>query len=724
MSLGYNKMELFDSVVQKNFDLKETVKYLTKLSSKPFGDTTSSTTSPTTISKYGNITSNLYNMVYNNGKLFLFNNILADNSRLINVVDVKKRTSSKTMEIDNEFETKAKANSNNRYYSAHCSNAKITMIAGGCDYDGKDVSDMVSIYNHSWKVWKKAKLSKPRYMMNAIEHNDKFYFIGGLKEDDSISATIDVISADIQQPTTIKMPFKGRLNMNVEANNGKLYFIGGYDDSSYVDRIDIYDIDTKEWAAINAPNLLNSVTQIIKSGRENKNDQLFIATSSKMNNKYQHNDLITANPINTNMSLYNGVPTYKMGDLDNTNAASAAFWINIPEKYNGKTCLIMKLNNNGIALYKNQLIPCFFLDGNILIKNANGKPIEYGKWTHIVLNAVAAATAAAATAATATATTAAATATTVAATVATATTESMASHEITIYIDGHMTEYPMNFSLEYNKGLTLTGYEIIQDIDIEYPELGLVSNINVFNKHINFATITTIYHAEYNMYQRGIDYSFRSLDLKTLKITKVAAGITSRDYKNIIMQTYKDRFLIMALNYLDDDDNMTTEYYKYDPKTHTGITIKTETDNYINIAAVETENGVIMGGYRDDQYRLAFIDIDDDGISTIVNCIPGEKLVNNECVVCPADTYSTEVNSDRCVACPANTSTETKKGQSKCHTKPEFTNKSVSYPIAPNSQKILNSQFAKYNEMEKENNIDAANIAAFQNNLNLVAKAI
>ena len=190
------------------------------------------------------------------------------------------------------------------------------------------------------------------------------------------------------------------------------------------------------------------------------------------------------------------------------------------------------------------------------------------------------------------------------------------------------------------------------------------------------------------------------------------------------MKTYKNRFLIMTLNYLDDENKMITDYYKYDPKTHTGITIKTETDNHINIAAVETENGIIMGGYRDNKYILAFIDIDDAGISTLVNCIPGEKIVNNECVVCPADTYSTEVNSIKCVACPVNTSTETKKGQSKCHTTPEFTNKSVSHPITPNSQIILNSQYAKYNEMEKENNIDTANIAAFQNNLKLATKAV
>jgi hypothetical protein len=710
MTVGYNKMESFDSIVQSSFDFDFKFDYKLNRVTEVSLPTINTTQVP--IETFGNIPHWSYNVVYNGGKLFLFNNINADNSRLIIVIDTDNNNTVSTIEIDNEYKAVSEdnlLNLNNRYYNASCNNATITMIAGGCDARSKKVSDTVSIYDHKWLVWTKAKLSKPRYMMNAIEYDGKFYFICGLKEDTEISETIDIYDTKFKH-STIKTPFKGRIHMNVEAYDSKLYLIGGYDGESYVNRVDIYDINTEEWTSITVPNLLNIATKIM-------NDQLFITTSSNVNNEYPHKDRNNATNAAwvPDIVLVNGINASKMSE-NKSDDASIAFWINIPKEYIGKTYLIMKSGNSGIALHKDQLVPVFFLDGHTLIKNTNITKIEYGKWIHLVFNKTPA-TVSPTTVTTATATTA---------TVTTATPNS-ASHEIAIYIDGSLTEYPINFSLEYNDGITLTGYEIFTEKNIEYPELGLISNIKAFNTPITFSTISDIYNMEYPMYQMDIRYSFRSLDLKTLKIAIPSTDIITRDYTNIIMESYKGSYLIMSLGYLNDDNKIETQYYKYDIKkkeaTLITINIKNEiADTYINSVSVETDNGVIMGGYKGSKYAMTFIDIDDIDEVALVDCIPGEKRSDNKCVLCEVDTYSKEKNSTECIVCPPNTSTDTKKGQSKCNTTAEFRDKTIYYPINNNFQTIINANNTRYDEMKRINDEDDDNIASFKNNLDFALR--
>ena len=708
MTLGYNKMESFDSIVKSNFKLNYPVNRVTKMSLSPLAPYTTQVP----VGKFGYISIWSYRILYNSGKLFLLNNVMADNSRLIIVIDTDNNNTVSTMEIDNEYKAVSEdnlINLNNRYYNASCTNADITMIAGGCDIDSKKVSDTVSIYDHKWLVWTKDKLSKPRYMMNAIEYDGKFYFICGLKEDTEISETIDIYDTKFKH-STIKTPFKGRIHMNVEAYDSKLYLIGGYDGESYVNRVDIYDINNDKWVSITVPNLLNIATKIM-------NDKLFIATSSNVNNEYQHTYLEPSNTRVPDGMLYNGINISKMSDNIIDTAKSIAFWINIPKEYVGKTHLIMKSGNSGIALHNDQLVPVFFLDGYILIKNTNVTKIEYGKWIHLVFNKsltnVSPTTVSPTTVSP----------TTASPTTASPITASPASHEIAIYIDGQLTEYPINFNLEYNDGITLTGYKIFTENNIDYPKMGLISNIKEFNRIIEFSTISDIYNMEYSMYNGDINYSFRALDLKTLKLSTPSMNIDKRDYKNLIMESYKGRYLIIVLNYLNDDDTIDTIYYKYDTLKNTGKNIEEiNIYNHITTASVESDNGVIMGGYNDEEYSLTFISIDDIMTVPLVNCIAGEKRINNECVSCEVDTYSTEVNATKCDACPKNTSTDTKKGQSKCNITPEFTNKTIYHPIDNNFQQIINDNNTAYDKMKKINDDDDVTIAAFQNNLDLALR--
>ena len=43
-------------------------------------------------------------------------------------------------------------------------------------------------------------------------------------------------------------------------------------------------------------------------------------------------------------------------------------------------------NVNGLLLKDNKLIPCYFLDQNILINTTEFMPIQYNTWTFIVFN--------------------------------------------------------------------------------------------------------------------------------------------------------------------------------------------------------------------------------------------------------------------------------------------------------------------------------------------------
>ena len=798
MTLGYKRLETFNSVVTKTFSQKmlELHDRIPKLDiTQLIGGNGTTTQPPFNMGSGGIIhTQRLYNMEYQNETLWIFNNNMMSNSRLISVFDIPSVsndiTSKTPIEIDNEYKKYALhklENFNNRYYSTSCSNDKLIMIAGGCNvfYDNLIVSNTVSVYMKEWKVWHKHTLSKPRYKMNSIAHNNKFYFIGGLKYNNEISSTIDIFDysgkpefKDVNAWTTIKMPFKGRIHFNVEAHAEKLYLIGGYDGDNYVERIDIYNIQTQKWSVINLPNNIFNLTKlntnIISFDRENLEDQLYIVSSSSISMNYTHPNLVNVNNIDIPHSLHGNeqsVKTIKMGNWINelyavpeerdifeeeTHACgelSLSFWIKIPEENRGQTKIVMGDYNlcsgetgsseyNGIILHKDRLLPCFFLNKRLLIKNAEVPEIEYGKWIHVVYNIDYLTCNSDETLLEGVDTTTtqsgcllntipesssniADITTTLAPVDDTGPNKILESHGNVIHINGSKNEYKMSFNIEYGEGLSLTGYEIYEG-KLGFPKNAILSNIHRFTKNINYPTINDIYHTEYSLYrQPSIEFKVYNMELKSHQFKSIDIGITPDDYKNVITQTYKNRYLILALNTKTTD--IQTKYVSYDTKTTNLDLLDTIDNNFIATNSIETENGVIMAGYKGNKYELSFInikDVDNNNIDDLLSCIPGEKLIKNKCEQCPVDTYSDEINSKTCYACSPNTTTNNKTGQSQCATSPEFTHKTVFHDLDTQTKKIIKNNDNIYQDMLVIQNQDAENIKAYNNNLNLAMKKI
>jgi hypothetical protein len=297
------------------------------------------------------------------------------------------------------------------------------------------------------------------------------------------------------------------------------------------------------------------------------------------------------------------------------------------------------------------------------------------------------------------------------------------SHGVAIYINSNRNDYNIQFNIEYDDGLALTGYEVYNGLR-DYPAEALISNVHVFNKNITYPTIIDIYHTEYSVYQPTLDYNMLEMGLTNNNIEPINIGIDSNS-KNVISQTYNDRYIVLGLNTIDTN-TIETKYKSYDTKTKQLVDLNTTDDSFIATNTVATEHGVIMGGFQDEKYKLSFISMaDTKDIDNLVSCIPGEKLVdNNECQKCPVDTYSNAINSRTCRDCPYDTGTHSKTGQSKCTSTPDFINKTIYYPLEEHTKALVKNNENKYDQMVKIQEQDSENIAAYKNNLNLMIKTI
>ena len=622
------------------------------------------------------------------------------------------------------------------------------------------------------------------------------YFIFGLKDNNQISKTIDIYeNGDINSPSikSIKVEFKPRIYMKVHFINNKLYLIGGSEGNNFVKKINIYDTKLEAWQTLTIPYDVN-VETIDTCYIENK---LYMIFSNKLNYRYYNKNLRfnllekaydVNNDLNyeehTSFDLYGNQiikeNSYNKVLLDSwvhiiydnilyneKQNYSITFWINIPEENKDKTLLILgdynMCNNrqdyssfNGLILHENKLLPCFHLDGRILIKNQNVRPIEYNKWIHVVFSVIY-------NDATLDIPEDGVQATTTQCpllyksiegeeTLTTSpniTIPPKKSHSVEIYVNTKKNHFDLEFGLKYDdvsKGLTLENFDLYED-NRKFPNNTYISNLKVFKNSqdstttvsptsinkvnpINFPIINDIYHLEYNLYKKNNLTKLISLDVTKNQFNEENISIFNNNpniYYNILIQEYK-RSIIFSMNY----NNLNTELYKYDTLTNStnDVTPLTDVSNkaFLSTSSIIKGNNIYfygINGTTNPEISIKKITIeqaDEDD----ADCDEGNmRNRDGTCSRCEGNTYSNHKNSLICKSCPIGmiSNNNRDRGGTKCLHTDDYYNKTDIYSqLSEKDENVLTSMLNNHEIQNSEQKLDDVNIDAMNNNLKQIIR--
>lgn len=142
---------------------------------------------------------------------------------------------------------------------------------------------IVDIYDSETQELSVAHLSKARYSITAIAHQEKVFFAGGMERSDHTKAStrVDIYDAKTNSWSTAELS-EPRCGIIAAASGNKVIFSGGYNQNDnytlmFSRRVDIYDISTNTWttATMTEPRISHSASVV-----ENK---IYIAGGERPN---------------------------------------------------------------------------------------------------------------------------------------------------------------------------------------------------------------------------------------------------------------------------------------------------------------------------------------------------------------------------------------------------------------------------------------------------------
>ena len=138
-------------------------------------------------------------------------------------------------------------------------------FAGGADfdewnYDNYTPVSVVDIYDMNTNTWSVTNLSEARAYSKAVVCENKIFFAGGLKANNTLSNKVDIYDLQTNSWSSMQLPGGAREVGAAVAIQNKVYFCGGY--AAYENPtgfgnvfttptpvIDIYDNTTGQWSA-------------------------------------------------------------------------------------------------------------------------------------------------------------------------------------------------------------------------------------------------------------------------------------------------------------------------------------------------------------------------------------------------------------------------------------------------------------------------------------------
>lgn len=146
------------------------------------------------------------------------------------------------------------------------------LIAGGMKRNENWPSPaltIVDVYDKTNQIWTTANLSKPRYNLCAIAHQENVFFAGGLEDDyTKASSRVDIYNATANTWSTAELS-EARTGIIATAAGNKVVFTGGYyydanENLVFSRRVDIYDIVSNTWstATLSIPRINHTASAV------------------------------------------------------------------------------------------------------------------------------------------------------------------------------------------------------------------------------------------------------------------------------------------------------------------------------------------------------------------------------------------------------------------------------------------------------------------------------
>lgn len=628
---------------------------------------------------------------------------------------------------------------NDKYFNTCLKHNDILFYAGGYDLKNNIYSDKVDIYNLSWDIWYNFTLpsKEPRAMISGYLHNNVLYFAGGFKGGDfnkCYSSKIDIYDAskghysDKNAWRVESLPSKPRCNIKIGHVKSKILFCSGINKTAF-DKIDIYDTNLKgyKWTTINMPksiidlnlNVLTTNDKIIFSKSINYNYDIYLDYDSK--SYFNNGQILTGDnklelidfPINS--KKYKGLYgiAYKYGDwidefykkslMMNIKNITIDMWCHPGNIDNGFYWIIGKLNyyktTLGIICKNKKIYPIINIDGQIYQFTKGIRLIE-NQWNHILV--------------------------------------SHNDNEGLLFVNYIKLKYDIKFKINTNivkTNVDLNNYNLIPKKEInDFWIDGYVSYINIldglffdykahqsyiknlkrFSNNINIKSNNETNLEEIEYYEmRYLTPQVYIFSGKNISHYDKFVSFTRRLIHNLSSAFVYDRYAVFYGNRIIKNKNNVDiepilyihdvkEQLWYEKKLDSIITSKINysIDNLLIMCGLDDIRGSVKPSINILKFPTNVVKTKKKVEKPKINCKPGQKKVDDKCIDCDVDHYSTKTNSLICNKCPKFTYTNKKTGQSECIYDDEIFDEPKQINVRNNTQAEIQSSL---NNFEKQN---------------------